>query len=380
MRLYASVTKSFKEMIRDWKVLSLVLIFAPFFVLIMKLFYGGEPTTYNIGIINLDNAAQSVELFQSMEDLQGNDNHKLLNIKYIKNLEELKKKVVDKAIDIGIVIPENYSETLLESVDKKADNPTVVDIYGSMGNTKYMVAAVLVNDLVYKQGMGTSEIVLPVGIRETFLEKKQAINEFDGYVPGLIALAVLMIMFTATAAIVKENDKNTLVRIKMSRLGAFHYLFGVSVVETAVAFVAMLLTYLTAILLGYKPLGSFWAISVVGIVSSLSMVAMSLIIACFMNTVFDVMTIGCFPLFIMMFFSGCMFPMPKVIMFTLAGKAFGITDILSLSFTSTAFNKILNYDVGIGGVAFEILMISLLTLIYFVVGMMLYQKKRLSRA
>ncbi len=391
MRLYASIVKTFKEVVRDWKVLSMVLAFAPFFVLLMKLFYGGDPTTYKIGIINSDQATLSAELIQSMENAEGDDHAKLFRLQYPKDLEELKKQVEDKTIDIGIVLPDNYSKALAAKAGTKEEGEealqseegealALVEVYGSMGNAKYMVAAVLANNLIYQQEMEVSEIKLPVSINETFLEKKQVTNEFDSYVPGLISMAVLMILFTATATIVKENDKNTLIRLKMSRLGALRYLLGVSIVEALVAVTAMVLTYWTAILLGYKPLGTFPAILAVGIISSFSMVAVSLIMASFLNTIFDVLTIGCFPFFLFMFFSGSMFPLPKVTLFTLAGRAFGATDILSLSFTAASFNKILNYGVGLGGVSFEILMISLLTFVYFAIGLFLYQKRRLSRA
>jgi hypothetical protein len=203
--------------------------------------------------------------------------------------EELKAKVKEKVIDIGIVIPDDYSKKLSQ-LNTNIGSPAVVKFYGSMGNMRYTVAAIMVGDTLNKQGLGVRKVILPSSISETFLEKKQPLNEFEGYVPGLISLAVLMILFTASASIVKENDKKTL------------------------------------------------------------------------------------------FFSGSMFPLPKMNLLTIGGHSFGITDILPLSHTANAFNKILNYGAGINGVLFDIFMITLLTLIYFVVGLLLYQKRKLSRA
>lgn len=380
MKLYASILKALKEGIRDWKVLIMVLVFSPFFILLMKLFYGGDPTTYKIGIINLDTGWQSIELLQNIEDKRDDKHNQLFKITYLHDQEALEQKVKDKTIDIGIVIPDDYSAVLSENAEGKINQPTVVDFYGSMSNVNYTIAAVLSNDIIYSQGIKIAKITLPSSMKETFLEKKLPVNEFDGYVPGLISLSVLMMLFTATASIVKENDKKTLVRLKLSRLGSLNYLAGVSIVQTVIAVLAIILSYWTALLLGYHPAGSFGAVLVIGIISSFSMVAMSLIVASFLNTVFDVLTIGCFPFFIFMFFSGCMFPLPKMTLFTLAGKSFGITDILSLTHTANAFHKILNYGVGLNGVAFEIIMIVLLTLVYFIIGVALYQKRKLSRA
>ncbi|WP_068785491.1 P-loop NTPase family protein [Paenibacillus phocaensis] len=103
--------------------------------------------------------------------------------------------------------------------------------------------------------------------------------------------------------------------------------------------------------------GHFGPVLLIGILSSFSMVSVSLVVASFLNTVFDVLTVGCFPFFILMFFSGAMFPLPKLNMFSILGHPLGITDI-----------------------RFEILMIVVLTLIYFLAGLLLYQKRKLSKA
>ncbi|MNP48654.1 ABC-2 type transporter [compost metagenome] len=163
-------------------------------------------------------------------------------------------------------------------------------------------------------------------------------------------------------------------------MGAFHFLGGVSIIQAVIAVVAIILSYWTALGLGYKPVGGFGAVLAVGIVSSFSMVAISLIVASFLNTVFDVLTIGCFPFFIQMFFTGSMFPLPKVNILTIGGHQFGITDLLPLTHTASAFNKILNFGSGIAEVSFEIFMIVLLTSIYFLLGVVLYQKRKLSKA
>lgn len=377
MKLAASIIKTFKENIRDWKVLALVLLFSPFFVLLMYLFYGGGPALYNIGILNLDKNKSSIELMEMLNNAKGQDGAALFKLTDAAGEECLKAEVEEKTVDIGIVIPSDYTQKL---VGEGNISPAVVNFYGSTGNIRYTVAAVMASNAITTQGMEVRKITLPSSINETFIEKKQPLNEFDGYVPGLISLAILMILFTASASIVKENDKKTLIRLKLSRLGAFNFLSGISVVQAVVSVAAVVLSYWTALGLGYRPAGGFSAVLVVGILSSFSMVAVSLVVASFLNTIFDVLTIGCFPFFIMMFFSGSMFPIPRVNIISIGGHMLGITDILPLSHTADAFNKILNYGAGIVEISFDILMIVLLTVLYFVIGVILYKKRRLSKA
>ncbi len=379
MKLAASIIKTFKENIRDWKVLIMVLFFSPFFVLLMNLYYGSEPVAYNIGILNYDRGNKSSELLEILADAEGNGNAGLFRLSQFESREQLGTKVMDKTVDLGMVIPENYSKSLIMSLYDR-NSTAAVEFLGSMGNMKYTVAAVLAADIVYKQGMDIAEITLPSSIKETFLEKKQPLNEFENYAPGMISLSILMILFTACASIVKENDKRTIIRLKLSRLGAFNFLLGICAVQSVIAVIALSLSYWTALGLGYKPAGSFVPVLAAGVISSFSMVAVSLLVASFLNTVFDVLTIGCFPFFIMMFFSGCMFPLPKMNLFSLGGHSFGVTDVLPLTHTVGAFNKILNYGADISGVGFELAMLALLTLIYFVLGIFVYRKRKLSKA
>ena len=43
-----------------------------------------------------------------------------------------------------------------------------------------------------------------------------SLTEFELYVPGLLILALMMLMFTAAGALIREKDKGTLVRLRLS--------------------------------------------------------------------------------------------------------------------------------------------------------------------
>ncbi len=377
MKLIAATIKSWKENIRNWKILALVLTFSPFFLILIYLFYGQSPTIYKLGILNLDHGNTSIELTKSLQNIKGQDDILLFHITEFQSEKELQGKVKDKTIDIGIVIPENYSNITSQA---KQMEPAAVHFYGSMSNMHYTVAAVLVGNEVNQQGLTAIKATLPTSISETFLEKKLPSSEFDSYVPGLISLAVLMLLFTATASIVKENDQKTLIRLKLSKLGSFNFIMGICIVQAVIATAAIAISYWTALALGYQPEGSFGSILFVGLLSSVSMVSISVVVASFLNTIFDVLTIGCFPFFILMFFSGCMFPLPKINIFTIRGYSLGITDILPLTHTVNAYHKIMDYGAGLPDILFEILMIILLSAFYFSIGLFLYKKRRLSKA
>lgn len=376
-RLTASIIKTSKENLRNWKVLALALLFSPFFIFLMKLFYGGSATIYKVGILNYDTGISSIEILDTLKNCKNQDGSRMFKLISTSNKNELSSQVKEKEVDIGVIIPEDYSQKL--SI-KASNNPTIINFYGCTSNYHYTIAAVMINDIINKQGLTSTKTTLPSTIAENFVEKKQALNEFEGYVPGLISLAVLMILLTSTASIVNESDKKTILRLKLSNLGAFNFLAGQCIVQAFLALAAIVLSYFTALMLGYRPAGNFTSILIVGAVSSLSMVAVSLIAASFFNTIFDILTIGMVPFFIMMFFSGSMSPAPKISLFTIGNHSLGITDILPLTHTVNAFNKILNSGADVHEVAFDIFMITLLTIIYFVLGLIIYNKRKFSKA
>ncbi len=380
MKLAAVIIKTLKENIRDWKILVIVLIFSPFFIFVMKLFYGGESTTYKIGILDLDGRQAAMSLKRQLSNYAAMEGKLVFDIVDLNGKDTLISDVNEKRIDLGIIIPKDYTDRLQDVAYDKKGTPAIVEFYGSLGNSRYMLSSAAAWGLIQGQGLEAVKVMLPAEIRETFTEKKIVVNEFDGFVPGLISMGVLMVLFSASASFVREDEKKTLIRLKLSNVGAFNLLLGISIVQAVIAVAATMLSYWTALGLGYKPVGKFGPVLFVAILTSLSMMPVSLITAAFLKSAFDVATVGCFPFFILLFFSGCMFPLPGVRLFSIAGHIFNVFDILPLTHASTAFGKILNSGAGIADVLYELSMILLLTVIYFMIGLLLYRKRKLSRA
>ena len=135
------------------------------------------------------------------------------------------------------------------------------------------------------------------------------------------------------------------------------------------------LTFLAAWSVGYRTDGSLLAVLVVGAVATLGVVALSVIVAAFLDTIFELLTVGCFPFFVLMFFSESLMPLPKVSLFEVAGHTIYANDVLPTSLAVRAFGKVLNHGAGLGGVAFELGVAALLTAVYFAVGAWLFARR-----
>ena len=138
-------------------------------------------------------------------------------------------------------------------------------------------------------------------------------------VPGILIVSLIMLMFTASIAFVSEVENKTILRLKLSKLSAFEFLGGITVVQLIVGIFSVILTLMTALLLGFQYAGSLFTMILVAALTSLSLIAFSLIIAAITKSAAEVLVVGNFPMFLFMFFTGAAFPLKGNAMFNIAG-------------------------------------------------------------
>jgi ABC-2 type transport system permease protein len=177
--------------------------------------------------------------------------------------------------------------------------------------------------------------------------------------------------------LIKEKDKGTIVRLRISNMTTTEWLVAVSLTQVIIGLLAVGLTYLTAVVFGFQGGGAWIAMTVISLLSCGAMIAISLIVAALLRTIFDLMTIGTFPFFILMFFSGGMFPIPSIQLFSLGGRSIHVNDILPTTHSITAMGKILNRGASLGEVTFEMGAILVLTGVFFGMGVWLFSRRHM---
>jgi ABC-2 type transport system permease protein len=387
MRISSLFRKTWIENIRDWKILILTLTFAPLFVLLMY-FYVGESTRapYRVVVINRDVGVSTADhgdfnagsdLIMEMTRVQDSEGKKIIEVKQELDMTSARKQLMNNAVDLVVEIPERFSEVLLSYSQGNQPAPTVVKTYGDPTKVNYIMAAVWSDMITYEYAAAAVGMESPLEIQVNTVSGKQTLNEFELYVPALLALALIMLMFTAAASLIKEKDKGTIIRLRLSNMTTFEWLTAVSLTQVIIGMLAFALTFATAVALGYQTSGSLVAVFIVGLLSSLSIIAISLIVAAYLRTIFDLLTIGCFPFFILMFFSGGMFPLPPLRLFTIGDRAMNLNDLLPTTHAISAMSKILNYDAGLSDVVFELGAIVVLTIVLFTFGIWLFTRRQM---
>jgi ABC-2 type transport system permease protein len=387
MRLTSLFRKILIENIRDWKILILTLTFAPLFVLLMYFYaYESARGAYRIVVINRDTGVSDPdrgeftagsELIETMETFEDQEGRRLFELEHTRDMPTARRLLLNNAVDLIIEIPEQFSEVLLAFNKGDLPEPVMVRTYGDPSKPRYIMAAVWSDMITYEYAAAASGMQSPLEIQVTTVSGQPNLNEFELYVPSLLVLALMMLMFTAAASLIKEKDKGTIIRLRLSNMRTFEWLVAVSLVQIIIGMLALVITYLTAVGLGYQPSGSIPAMMFVGFLACFSIIAISILVAAYLRTIFDLLTIGCFPFFILMFFSGGMFPLPPLRLFVVGDQPININDLLPTTHAISAVSKILNYSAGLREVAFELASITILTIVFFTAGVWVFTRRHM---
>jgi ABC-2 type transport system permease protein len=388
MRLIAYWEKTLKENIREWKILILALVFGPFFVYMMYAYFGAATPSYTLLVSDRDAAVRAADgrLLQAGKDLAAAwaaakypDGKPIFTVRPEAEPGEARRLLRNRDADLIIEIPAGLSRTL---ADLSSGKPGVVPPLKNVGDpasVRFMIAAAFADSISYAHLAAAMGKELPAFVEMEKAGTALPRSDFDLYVPALLVLAVIMVLFTAAASLIKEVDKGTITRLVLSKLTTFEFLGAITLNQVLIGLAALGLTYLSAVTVGYRGLGSPLLILLIGGVSTLSVVAVSLLVAAWMRTIYELLTVGVFPFFILMFFSESMFPLPRVALVRLAGRVLYVNDILPTSLTVKALNKVLNFGAGLGEVSFELTAMLVLTALYFAAGVWAFRRRHLNR-
>ncbi len=394
MKWYYVFIKSLREQVRDYWILVLTLVFAPLFVFMYYLMSETGIPTYHVILINQDKTIVYHEREHNMGDtlvhylrlFAGNEKNIMLNYSVSESREAGLSMLAEGDADVMVVLPPSLSSILLEKSGARSQSnanrrTAILELAGDITDLNYIVGAVWTEELVNRFILESAGVHLPFEWKETTLGHSGKRSEFELYVPGLMIFSIIMMMFTASASLVREPEAGTLERLKISNLTALQYLAGISLIQVLIGIVSLLLTISTAVLLGYRIIpGSFWFIMGIGFLTSLSMISFSLIVAAMCRSIKDVAVIGTFPLMLLMFFSGAFFPLNGGRILSTSSFTLHLNDFLSPTWAVDALNKVLIKGLDVSSTLPDILAILTLSIIYFIIGVWAFKLRHMKVA
>jgi ABC-2 type transport system permease protein len=381
MKLLAYFGKTVREQARDLASLSMVLVLCPFFVFLYWLIAGGGSTSYKVLVLNRDagialNGRDPVRegdrVVEALRSLAYKSGDPMLRVQVVSDRTEAEADLRNRYAAALVILPEDFSRMLHAPAAERTRFAPVV-LSGDAGNMAYAVASVLVyaglDSIVQVLGVSTP----PFNWKEELVSGARPRTEFEAYVPGLLILSILLLVFTTALPLIREREERTLRRLRVSRLTVFDLLGGVSLAQIAIGAASIFLTFVTAALLGFRSEGSLLAAGLVALMCVGSVVAIGLLTACFCKSATAVLTIGTLPFFLLMWFSGAAMPLNRLTLFAVGSRQIALNDLLPPTHAVVALNKILSFGAPLNDVAYELVMLAGLTVLYFTAAVGIYR-------
>ncbi|HOG27887.1 MAG TPA: ABC transporter permease [Vicinamibacterales bacterium] len=384
MRMLACLRKTLVENVRDWKILILTLSFAPFFVYLMYGYLHTAPASYTLLVLNDDRAASPPRdaagadgLIAAWTRAGGDDGRPVFAVRAAGDRQAAERMVKTREADLLVVIPAGFSARLAALRAQPAGPPPRLTNHHNAANPRSMMAMAMSDYVAFLYASAAASMPSPLAVDARAVDPLPNRSDFDLYVPALLVLAVIMVLFTAAASLIREVDKGTMTRLTLSRVATWELLAAVTITQVLIGAATVLLAYAAASSVGYRALGSPGAALAVTTLATVSVVAIGVLVSAFMRTVFELLTVGCFPFFILMFFSDVMIPLPRIPVLSVAGNAVNLSDVLPTSLAVRALNRVLNDGAGLGDVCFEMTGMALLAAAYFSAGILLFRRRHL---
>ncbi len=383
MRLLSVFLKSMREQLRSVWLLILTISIAPVFVLVYWFITGGGTTTYKVMVINNDQPGSnsaSLQIIENIQTLSYANGQPILKVLMSSDRVEAEGGLKNREAAALLIFPADFTSTLAAAKEPGSEASTQLTVVGDLTYPYYPLVSIMaltaVDDYV-KTELGQNS---PVLLEEVPLGASSARTEFEMYVPALLILAVVMMIFQTSMTVAREVEGGTLRRLQMTNMTAFDLLGGISLTQVLIGVIAVIFTFLIAVLLGFHSQGSLWLAILVGVLTSFSIIGVGLIIACLARTVSEAFIYANFPLIFLMFFTGATFPIPAVPLFTIGSRTIGLFDALPPTHAVVALNKVLTLGAGFSDILYELAALTILSFLYFGIGVWLFQKIRLHKS
>jgi len=369
--------KNIKEQIRDIVTLGLSLVIGPFFVLLYWLMIPSGSTTYAVMVQNLDLGGQGERAIHLLEELSYPSGDPLLDVIPINSQQRAETLLRNRDAEVLLIIPEDFSNKIEAVPEDVQENPANITLVGDLTNPYYAVGAVMAGSVIDEFVQVQTGKQRIVDYYEIALGDSAGRSEFDLYIPGILIVSVVMLVFIISMTISAEVESGTLMRLKLTGIKTYQLLVGLSLPTILWGILSLYLTLLVAIGLGFESQGSVFLSLLIGAITSIAVVGMGLIVAAFSKSVSQAFIIANFPLIFFMFFSGAVYPIPRINLFMIGDISVSIYDVLPPTHAVVALNKILSLGAGLSDVLYELISLVILSFLFYGIGIWTFQRKHM---
>jgi len=358
------------ELFRN-KMMLVMLILMPLFMMVMVGFiYSSDASMSNvpIALANQDSGyGDSMVGSQTFTTVlqQINNSTGMMKLSSVSSVDEIKTLVQNGEIDSGIVVPSNFTESILTGqqgtiiIITDQSNPqmsatiqaVLASVFDQMGTMLAQQNVMGLNSSVnYSNSLA---IVKPYTVTTEGIVDGSA-TYFDFIAPGIMAMTVMMSVMTGLpAAISQEKEVGTLDGMMVAPINRLSIILGKTLAQTARGLLqGAIILGLAVGLFGVTIHGNILLVFGLLLLGVFSFVGLGIVLTSFakdQETATMIMTMLMFP---MMFLSGVFFPIAQMPWFMQ-----GIASFLPLTYVATALRKVMVLGAEIPAISTELMIL-----------------------
>lgn len=414
MKFLTIAMKDLKEIIRDKKGLTFILIFPIILLIVIGLFVGAGQgfRPHDIAVINYDQGSILTNgstvnygntLTENLKDVKyNNSNVHLFNV-VTTSMSNANQLLNEDKIDAELIIPQNFSDAMVAMTENTAltiTDPSSSSATANATSTLIIRGNMQYNDFGITQSILTGElneyqdqviiqtqtailgnsIAEPTDYVNSLVESTDSAQNFTTsyfITPSIIIFSMLILAIIVAICFSREEEKGSLSRLKLSGIRVFDLIFGGIIAWTLILIIQLLLLLVAAIAVGFwqDSVNSILLILLIGIIGGIASISLGIVIAALTRNSRQAFGLGI--IFIIPITVLAVFQLPQKV-FKIGSFNFQIYNFLPWTHVFNAFQAILAFGEGWNGVSHEILLAVILTLVLFIVSVGIYSISKLS--
>jgi ABC-2 type transport system permease protein len=163
---------------------------------------------------------------------------------------------------------------------------------------------------------------------------------FEAYVPGLLVFSIIMVTFSSAIGLSREVESGAALRLALTPAPTAAVLAGAGLVEAAAGAISLALSLLTAAALGFEPRGAWLALLGLGALGSTASIGLGWLAASVSPSSLRAFLVASVVMFLLLLFSGVVFPRPEAPLFTAGAYTIGLFDVLPTTHLHVALGSV----------------------------------------
>jgi len=293
---------------------------------------------------------------------QINNSTGMMTLSNASSLDEIRSLVQKGEVDGGIVIPSNFTSSIMSGeqgtviiVTDQSNPQTSATIQVVLNGVFDQMGTMLAQQKVQSLNPAINASTALAIVKPYDIKTEGAVSGHSGYfdfiAPGIMAMTVMMSVMTGLpAAISQEKEVGTLDGMMVAPINRLSIILGKTLAQTARGLLqGVLILALSVILFGVSIQGNILLVFGLLLLGVFSFVGLGVVITSFAKDQETAMMLMMTLMFPMMFLSGVFFPIQQMPWYMQA-----VSKFLPLTYASTALRKVMVLGAGIPEIATEL--------------------------